>query len=367
MLNITYIFSRGRKNLISNNLDFAKDFFYGFFYFQSQGHNLEIIEFENNNSFLIYFDKFMNKFLKLPFSTHQITRLKNIKILNKTDHLFLVNDNVACSSIFLLIYLKLFSKTKVTFFVMGLYSKKVKNAFVQKIHFLVIKFLIIFIDNLVFLGEGEYEIAKKIHKKNNNLFFIPFCVDTEFWKVEKEYNPSNQEYILFIGNDGNRDYILLKNLIKQCKQFKFKVVSQNSEIKNLKLKNLEVLKGKWDEYILSDKNIRELYINSKFVIIPLKESYQPSGQSVALQAMSCKIPVVISLTKGFWDKKNFINYENIIFIEEDNLVTWKSKITSLYKENYILKNVSNKSIETINKNYDIKNFNKQIEEIMLLS
>ena len=38
-------------------------------------------------------------------------------------------------------------------------------------------------------------------------------------------------------------------------------------------------------------------------IIPLKNSIQPSGQSVALQSMACGTPVVITETFGFWDKK----------------------------------------------------------------
>ena len=34
-----------------------------------------------------------------------------------------------------------------------------------------------------------------------------------------------------------------------------------------------------------------------------KRKFQPSGQSVALQSMSLGIPVMITETKGFWQKE----------------------------------------------------------------
>ena len=35
--------------------------------------------------------------------------------------------------------------------------------------------------------------------------------------------------------------------------------------------------------------------------MPLVETLQPSGQSVALQSMSMGLPVLITKTEGFWD------------------------------------------------------------------
>ena len=44
----------------------------------------------------------------------------------------------------------------------------------------------------------------------------------------------------------------------------------------------------------------------------MKDSLQPSGQSVTLQSMSLGIPVLISKTVGFWDFSKFRDEENII-------------------------------------------------------
>ena len=45
----------------------------------------------------------------------------------------------------------------------------------------------------------------------------------------------------------------------------------------------------------------------------MKESLQPSGQSVALQSIACGTPVLITKTGGFWDNKNFKDKDNIFF------------------------------------------------------
>jgi len=71
---------------------------------------------------------------------------------------------------------------------------------------------------------------------------------------------------------------------------------------------VELLSGDWKESILSDIEIRKLIQKSRLVILPLKKTFQPSGQSVALQTMACGKPVIISKTDGFWDPENFSNY-----------------------------------------------------------
>ena len=54
------------------------------------------------------------------------------------------------------------------------------------------------------------------------------------------------------------------------------------------------------------------YEQSNLSIIPLKNSLQPSGQSVALQSMSMEVPVLMTKTDGFWDHSVFDNNKNYI-------------------------------------------------------
>ena len=117
--------------------------------------------------------------------------------------------------------------------------------------------------------------------------------------------------ILFIGNDGNRDFELLIKIAKGLPEYNFIFVSSNELLLKEELKNVQLIKGNWSNSKISDSQILEIYSQARLTILPLKNTYQPSGQSVALQSMSTGIPVLISRTNGFWDNVNYVNKENI--------------------------------------------------------
>jgi len=76
--------------------------------------------------------------------------------------------------------------------------------------------------------------------------------------------------------------------------------------------------------------------------------------------MSMGVPVIISLTSGFWDNEKFTDEVNIFFEKENNLDSWEKKIDSLFNEVHKLKYVSTNSAELIANNFDIKSFNEFI-------
>lgn len=365
MLNITYIFSTGRKKKIESNKIQSQEFFYGYFYFKNLGHNLNIIEFEKRKNILSLFDKVMNKLFSLPFNTSSLTLIKNFKKIRNLDYLFLVNEKVAFSAIFLLIFKKIFfNKTKVILFSMGLYSKKMRLNYFKFVHHIFIKFLILLTDYVIFLGKGEYMRAKEFNKNSNKLHFVPFGIDTSFWKSSKSYVPKEKDYILFIGNDGNRDYELLKKLVLEFSNFNFKIVTSHQNLLKLEAPNAEVIEGNWNSDFLDDKSLKKIYEDCKAVIIPLKESFQPSGQSVSLQAMSLKIPVAITTTQGFWDDINFKNHKNIIFVDGYTISAWKEFFHNIVPNDELLLNISGEGYKIVKDNYNLDNFNKKIFNII---
>ena len=131
-------------------------------------------------------------------------------------------------------------------------------------------------------------------------------------------------------------------------------------------KNVKLINGSWRKELISDNEIKNLYTTSWLSVIPLKESLQPSGQSVALQSMSMNVPVMISFTKGFWDEDLFEDEKNIYFIK-NGVEEWVSKINNLEKSknrNLIVKNAY-QTVENnfdINKNFDL--FNQLVEKIL---
>ena len=356
MNKITYIFSKGRIKK-ATNVDYAEDFFYGYRYLNKKNFKLEIIEFNKLNKNFKAIEHKISKIFSLPLYVFSLINQKNIKILKNSDYLFLVSESVGFAALPLLILLKKRYNIHSSMFVMGLYSKKINYKYFKSLHFLLIKFLASYLDKLYFLGYREYEIAKNHLKNQAKLIQLPFYIDTNFWS-DDDYRLQSNEKILFIGNDGNRDFDLLVNIAKRMKHRNFIFVSSNPELTSLEMENVQIIKGNWSGEDLSDKKIREIYSSSRMVILPLKESTQPSGQSVTLQAMSIGVPVIISLTSGFWDNENFIDEVNIFFEKENNINSWEKKIDSLFNEVNKLKYVSANSTELIANNFDIKFFNE---------
>jgi len=361
MENITYIFSQNRKKNYYNKKSYAKEFYYGLHSFDNGKNNIEIIEFSKTKSFkqslLLVFDKFMNKFISLPFYTSKLTNLENFKKIIKTDHLFLINEGVGFSSLLLLIVARIFKRINTSMFVMGLYSKNQKFKTLKFAHLFFIRLLVANTNNVLFLGNSELRKASNTHKKYIDRFkFLPFCVDTEFWSNKSKKDLSKNKNIIFVGNDGNRDFELLIKLAESLKEFNFIVVSSNEVFKEINLPNVKIYNGFWGSDQISDSDLKELYLESKLSIIPLKDTYQPSGQSVALQSMSLGIPVMITRTKGFWQKSLFFNNENIIFVDDFHHKTWIQKINEIFYDDSKIKKISKNAKETIMKNYKLEKF-----------
>lgn len=365
MKNITYIFAGNRKHKYLSKSYESKDFYYGLFSFDTEKYNIEIIEMENHkgllNNLLRFIDKVFQKIFSLPFYLSKLTTFKNLNILKKSNYVVLVNEAVGCSSLLLLIVLKFFHNVKVSVFVMGLYSKNLKFEKLQKIHNLIIKFFVLFVDNMFFLGKGELEKAIKVHGDISKLIYFPFCIDTDFWKRDfQEAKEALSNDIIFVGNDGNRDIEALIEIAKKLTEFNFIFVSEHDLLKVVKLPNVQIFNGSWSNDLLTDNELKALYSSSKLTIIPLHYSSQPSGQSVTLQSMAVGTPVMITKTEGFWDINEFKDSEDIFFVLNNNINSWEEKIKNVLSNKKLMSYVSINAKEKVINNYNLDTFYKKL-------
>ena len=215
--------------------------------------------------------------------------------------------------------------------------------------------------NIIFLSKGEKNYAEEnFSRHKEKMFFLPFPVDSKFWNKDKS---NNNKKVLFIGNDGKRDYELVANIARKMLNYEFIFVSK--QFKNINLpKNVKLYQGKWADNEISDIKIRDIYAESFVSIIPLKDSIQPSGQSVALQSMSMKVPVIISKTKGFWEEEKFKDNENIFFIIKNNIDEWEEKIELVYSDKSLVKDVCESAYKTIIENYTLEKFYSEFKKII---
>ena len=369
MQNITYVFSGNREERYLKNKIEAKDFFYGLTELDKDRYSIEIIEFSNNKNIFIplfkYIDVFFQKVVSLPFNTKTLLNSRNIRTFINTDIVVMVSETVGCSSLPLIIISKLFFKKPRSYlFVMGLYSKRLRFKKFKFLHNAVLKLNYALLDGLLFLGEGELTKARKIHKKHDKLIYFPFSIDTNFWKKSDDFKFEENENLIFVGNDGNRDDKLFLEIVEKLNWHNFTAVSSIPSIVKSKLTNLETYEGQLASNKIKDIDLKNIYQKSKIAVIPLKESTQPSGQSVALQCMSLGIPVIISKTSGFWDNHSFKNYENIIFVEKNNLSGWIDVLEKVYNDHDLLNKISQNARITVEEKFNLKNFTNKLNLIL---
>lgn len=135
-----------------------------------------------------------------------------------------------------------------------------------------------------------------------------FGVDADFW------TPADRpgEFVLAVGNDGRRDYATLVAAIAEL-NVPVKIVT-NRALPALP-PHVEHLRGSWHAPAVTDEELRELYRRALAVVVPLEDSIQPSGQSVALQAMACGRPVILTRTRGLWTGEDFTDGRDLLLVE----------------------------------------------------
>ncbi len=138
--------------------------------------------------------------------------------------------------------------------------------------------------------------------------FVPFGVDSGFW-TPAETEP--KDYVLSIGNDRHRDYRTL-------------VAGWRPEFPTLKIvtqlpvtvaqPNIEVIRGDWYTQALSDAEVRDLMRGARFVVLPIGDTVQPSGQSAALQAMACGKTVLVTDYLGLWNREAMVDGQTCVLL-----------------------------------------------------
>ena len=368
---VAYFFQGGRTERLNSSVDYAKEMFYGFHYFQKNYENVIIKEFETHKSkinrlFFLIIEKRLRSFLKLPLYWSFLVNRENYKIIKKSDYSVFSSNRIGCSVLPMLLVAKLFrSKNTSLSFILGLFSRKPRFFLFEVLQNGYIHLFLRYIDKFIFLSEGEYNYAVDKYPKLKNKFnLLPFAVDLDLWKFND--SSKGKGNILFVGNDGFRDFELAENLSHSFKDLNFVYVSEFIKPESINNNNSKILKGSWGNPGVSDTELRDEYYKAKLTIIPLKESLQPSGQSVALQSLACGTPVLITKTEGFWDKKNFEDKKNIFFAENNKIDSWKRLIDSIINESdQELSRVVMESRNLIEEKYSLTKFNKEIENILL--
>ncbi len=168
---------------------------------------------------------------------------------------------------------------------------------------------------VLFADSEEAEIRRRFHPGADRLQLGWFGVDESFWMMPA--HGGARAGVLAVGNDGRRDYATLVGSARLLPEIQFTVITRLPAPNDLPV-NIRWVRGDWKENAVSDEGLREAYQKAACVVVPLKESIQPSGQSVAMQAMMCGAPVVITKTQGWWGSEVIRDGKEVTLVSPAN-------------------------------------------------
>ncbi len=159
-------------------------------------------------------------------------------------------------------------------------------------------------------GESELEPMRRFFDLPAAAITVNFFgVDTRFWRPDSAVK---RDLVLAVGNDSRRDF---QTLIDAAPNIPAPVhIVTRLPLPAALPANVTHHRGSWHGAEISDEQMRELYQRALAVVVPLKPSIQPSGQSVTLQAMACGCPVVLTETEGLWSRDHLEDGRNIFFV-----------------------------------------------------
>lgn len=311
---VLYFFKSGRKQRLLDPSSNPTEFFYGYQQLINSGLSVELFDEDElalqGNQWRVT-RKGISQFARVTGINVQVLgRLLQSAILNRVKDFEFIIATTNTFGIHLAFLKRVgLLHGKLIFIPMGLYVSHEKFPKPQLYRWL-------FRDiTLAVISKGEFAYLEKILGANYDLRYLPFGVDHRFW--EPNDKPASQRsageaYVLSVGNDRHRDYSTLVRAWKE--EYPLLKIITRLSIEPPLPDNVQVIAGDWRQQLLTDAQIRELFQNSLFVILPLKETIQPSGQSACLQAMACGKAVILSNIQGLWDRELMVNRQNCLLV-----------------------------------------------------
>ena len=364
--NIAFFFPFNSRYIRLNSKNhFPNEFFYSYFNLKKKNFKIDIFDSRENPKklelkLLSIFEKLRNRIINLSYSKSIIYNYK--KKLQHIDVLFSFHDSFSLSVARYRQHLKN-NNIKLCCGFMGLsdLETRANKIFRKNVKKNIID-LLKNIDHIFFFSnEDRYESCKKYLIDIKKTSIIPFGVDTNFWQPN---NNDRDDFLLSIGSDFNRDYETLVDSIPL--NYKCSIISR-MQVNIKKNYNIQILRGSYGDNLIDDNEIKNFYQKCKYLIITTHDVFQPSGQSVILQAMSCGAVVIFTKTKSKWYMPHLKHKENCIMVDCYQKNQIKKYISLLDNDSDLRKKISKNAINTIEQHYKSSNMNQYIEKLISIN
>ena len=235
------------------------------------------------------------------------------------------------------------TRASVLLLAMGLLPSK-PNALQRRLYPAILQHI-----HLVTISRGE-QLSMQRRLPGQPIHYIPFGVDQHYWTPQNKAQEGN--YVLAIGNDPHRDWPTL-------------IVGWGLDLPPLKIvtslpvpnapANVEIIRGDWRTQVLTDETVRELYRGAQFVVIPIRQTIQPSGQSACLQAMACGKAVVLSDIEGLWDRDLMVDGESVVLTPPGDPRALAEKVRMLASDPALASQIGHRARRVVEEHLNVDN------------
>lgn len=218
------------------------------------------------------------------------------------------------------------------------------------------------LDFAFFFGPADREEAiRRYGLVRERTFLFPFGVDTDFWCPGSASLPE-EGFVFAAGSDPKRDYACL---VRAPYSAPTRVLTRREVPGADARSDVEVVRGSFHEVAITDIVLRDFYRAAALVVVPVRDVFQPSGYSVALQAMACGKPVVLSRIKGLWDREVFASGVNCMLVTPGDPGEMGGVIRRLLDDPSLRATIGIAARDTAVKHFALERMNQGLEDLVL--
>ncbi len=219
------------------------------------------------------------------------------------------------------------------------------------------------LDLVCFMGPADRaESQRRYGLTDAQTELLLFGVDTEFWRsAPTNYTretTDDQFQVLTVGSDPSRDF---ETLLKADVPGKLRMVTRLPVDQWIKSSDdVELIQGSYWNTQLTDTGLRRLYWDTDAVVVPLKDVYQPTGYSVALQAMACAKPIVLSNIIGLWAPDLYVDGENCILVPPGEPKALSDALERLRADANFARELGERGRRFVERHFTLRNMNESM-------
>ncbi len=210
---------------------------------------------------------------------------------------------------------------------------------------------------IVVLGEGDCRALQERfdHVGLPPVATIQFGIDERFWSPGAAAVAPDAPYFLSVGSDVLRDY---DTLLRASGDFPLRLVTRLPLRAELLGPNVTVeSEFTWPE-------LRARYRAAAFVVTPVKDQPRDSGHSATLQAMACGKAVILSDTRGLWDRDNQRHGETCWLVEPGDPEALRTAIRHLWEHPEEAARIGANARELVVRKYASTRFGEELADFV---